>query len=108
MRKILTAAVAAATLAGALAMPTAADARRGWRGPAIGAFAAGAIIGGVLAARPYYYYPPAYYGPAPAYYGPGPVYYYAPGPVQYEYYDDGYRTYNPCARRDPRMGPCGS
>jgi hypothetical protein len=50
----------------------------GWGWP-IGAFAAGAVIGGALAARPYYYYPgPYYYGPA--YYYPAPGYYPGPGP----------------------------
>jgi hypothetical protein len=77
MRKTLIAFTAAATLiAAAVATPGTADARRGWWGPAvIGGFAAGAIIGGALAARPHYY----------PYYGPGPV---APGPVQYEYYQE--------------------
>ena len=80
MRKTLTALAAAATIVvAAVATPTTADARRGWWGLAIvGGFAAGAIIGGALASRPYY---------APSY-GPGPVYYYAPGPVQYEYYQE--------------------
>lgn len=96
MRKTLTAVVAAATLATAvIAMPTPADARRGWWGPAlIGGLFAGALIGSAFA-RPYYggyggyyggygypayggyygYYRPAYY--APAYYAPvyRPVYY---------------------------------
>ena len=81
MRKTLTALAAAATIAiAAVAMPTSADARRGWRGPAFfGGLAAGAFIAGALA-RPYYYAPRAYY------YDPGPVYYYAPGPVEYEVY----------------------
>jgi hypothetical protein len=92
MKRFLTAAVAAATLAAALAMPTEASAQRRWIGPAIGAFAAGAIVGGALASRPYYY--------PPAYYAPGPVYYYEPGPVQYEYYRDPYaRPYDPCWRK---------
>jgi hypothetical protein len=70
MRKILTALVAAGSLAAAVAAtPTAADARwGGWHGwgwgPAVGGFAAGAIIGSALAA-PYYY---GYYAPYP-YYG---------------------------------------
>jgi hypothetical protein len=72
MRKILTALVAAATI-GAAAMATSGTAqaqwRRGWGpGPFIGGLAAGAIIGGALAARPYYYSPYGYYG----YYGYGP------------------------------------
>jgi hypothetical protein len=72
MRKTLTALTAAATLAtAAIATTTTADARGfGWRGPAIlGGLAAGAIIGGALAA-PYYGYGPGYYGA----YGPGPYY----------------------------------
>jgi hypothetical protein len=88
MRKTLIAVAAAATIAVAtVATPTTADARRGWWGPALGAFAVGAIVGSAFA-RPYYggyyggYYPsysyyPAYgYGYAPASYG----YAYAPGP----------------------------
>ncbi|MBV8420815.1 MAG: hypothetical protein JOZ26_12475 [Hyphomicrobiales bacterium] len=95
MRKTLTAVAAAATIGIAtLATPTTADARWGWWGPALGAFAVGAIVGGAFA-RPYYYggyypaysyYPAGYYGyyaPAysysyavPAYYG----YAYAPRP----------------------------
>ena len=98
MRKTLTAVAAAATIGVAtVATPTTADARWGWWGPALGAFAVGAIVGGALA-RPYYYggyyggyypsysyyptygyssYAPAYYGGyAPAYYG----YAYAPRP----------------------------
>lgn len=84
MRKTLTAVAAAATIGIAtLATPTTADARWGWWGPALGAFAVGAIVGGALA-RPYYYggyypaysyYPAGYYG-LPAYYG----YAYAPRP----------------------------
>ena len=87
MRKAVTALAVAGTIASAaVANPSTADARRGWWGPAIGGFAAGAIIGSALA-RPYYgygygygYRAPApvyydYYTPAPAYYG-----YYAPGP----------------------------
>ena len=74
MRKILTALVAAATVAGAIATTTGtADARYyrggwGWGpGPLIGGFAAGALIGSALAGP--YYYPYGYYrGP---YYGPG-------------------------------------
>jgi hypothetical protein len=74
MRKILTVLVAAASLAAAtVAMSSTADARwgRGWGwgpGPVIGGLAAGAIVGGALAAP--YYYPYGYngYGPYP-YYG---------------------------------------
>ena len=89
MKQTLTALAAAGTLALAtVATPTSADAR--WWGPAIGAFAAGAIIGGALASPyaygyyggyypgysyyPYGYYPAYSYGPA--YYG----YAAAPGP----------------------------
>src|SRR2546429_9050653 len=55
MRKTLTAVAAAATIGVAtVAAPTTADARWGWWGPALGAFAVGAIVGGALA-RPYYY-----------------------------------------------------
>ena len=83
MRKILTAVVAAATIAGAaVSASTPAEAR--WRGGAvaagvIGGIAAGALIAG--AGRPAYGYgyAPGYYGyaPAPVYYGP-PAYAYSP------------------------------
>jgi hypothetical protein len=103
MKKTLTALVAAATLAGALAIPTDASAQRRWRGagPALGAFAAGAIIGGALASRPYYGgYGYGGYGYYDGYYAAAPTYYYAPGPVQYEYYADPYyRPYDPCWRK---------
>jgi hypothetical protein len=98
MRKTLTAVAAAATIAVAtVATPSTADARWGWWGPALGAFAVGAIVGGALA-RPYYYggyyggYYPAYsyypsygYGYYPAYsYGYAPAYYgYASAPRPY-------------------------
>ena len=79
MRKILTALVAAATIAAA-AMATSGTAeaqwRRGWGwgpGPFFGGLVAGAIIGGALAPRPYYYPPYGYYGPPYRYYGPGCV-----------------------------------
>src|SRR5262245_14859674 len=50
MKKTLTAVAAAATITVAsLAMPTTAEARWGWWGPALGAFAVGAIVGGALA-----------------------------------------------------------
>jgi len=72
MRKTLTAVAAAATIGVAtVAAPTTADARWGWWGPALGAFAVGAIVGGALA-RPYYY--GGYYGgyyPAYSYYPAG-------------------------------------
>jgi hypothetical protein len=79
MKKIATALVVAATVGvAAIATSGSADARPwghyygGWRGPGpwIGGLAAGAIIGGALAARPYYY-PYGYYGPYPYAYGPG-------------------------------------
>src|SRR5262249_59814218 len=91
MKKTLTALAAAGTLAVAtVATPTTADARWGWWGPAIGAFAVGAIIGGALAS-PYAYggYYPAYsyypYGYYPAYsHSYRPTYYgYAPAPRPY-------------------------
>ena len=97
MRKTLTAVAAAATIGvAAVATPTTADARWGWWGPALGAFAVGAIVGGALA-RPYYYggyyggYYPAYsyyptygYSYAPGYYGVyAPAYSYAFAPRPY-------------------------
>lgn len=72
MRKVLTALVALAAI-GAATLGTASNAhawgRWGWGwgwGP--GPFIAGAVVGGALAAAPYYYgyYP---YGPYPYYYG---------------------------------------
>jgi len=94
MKKTLTALAAAGTLAVVtVATPTTADARWGWWGPAIGAFAAGAIISGALA-RPYYYgYYPTYsyypYGYYPTYsyypYGYYPAYSYSYGPAYYGY-----------------------
>jgi hypothetical protein len=95
MRKILTALAAAATIAVAtVAAPSIADARWGWWGPALGGFAAGAIIGGALAS-PYSYggyyggYYPAYspypsYG-YPAYGYPAYGYSYAPAYSGYAY-----------------------
>jgi hypothetical protein len=87
MKKVLTTLIAVAALgAAAIATSSSADARwgygYGWRGGwgwGPGPFVAGALIGGALAAGPYYYgYGPrpyyGYYG-APGYYGPG----YAPG-----------------------------
>src|ERR1700747_563354 len=96
MRKTLTAVAAAATIGVAtVAAPTTADARWGWWGPALGAFAVGAIVGGALA-RPYYYggyyggyypaysyYPAGYYGyyaPAHSYKYSAPAYYWYPAP----------------------------
>src|SRR5260370_8789320 len=79
MRKTLSAVAAAATIGVAtVAAPATADARWGWWGPALGAFAVGAIVGGALA-RPYYY--GGYYGgyyPADSYYPAGHYGYYAP------------------------------
>lgn len=96
MRKSLTALAVAGTVAvAAIAAPTAAEARRGWWiGPAVGGFAAAAIIGSAFA-RPYY---GGYYGGYGGYNGgyggyynayyPQPVYYnyYAPQPAYYDYY----------------------
>ena len=79
MRKSLTAFTAATTIAvAALGIPTTADARRGWWGPALGGFAVGALIGSAFA-RPYYAYP--YYGYG---YGYGPYYGYS-YPAYYNY-----------------------
>ncbi|WFU08793.1 BA14K family protein [Rhizobium sp. CB3090] len=61
----------------------------GW-GWGLGGFAAGALIGGLLAQPNYYgpgYYDPGYYGPS--YYGPGyytPRYYYVPRYYRPAYY----------------------
>jgi hypothetical protein len=80
MRKLLTTLVAVVAIgASAVAMSTPAAAwwRGGWGwgwgpGPFFGGLAAGAVIGGALAAPYYYggYYPYPAYGPRP-YYGPG-------------------------------------
>jgi hypothetical protein len=102
MRKTLTAVAAAATIGVAtVAAPTTADARWGWWGPALGAFAVGAIVGGALA-RPYYYggsyggyypaysyYPAGYYG----YYAPAYSYSFYTGPAYYSP-----RPYYGCSR----------
>ena len=59
MKRILTALVAAAPLAGAAVASSApAEARWGW-GWGLGGFAAGAVIGSALASS--YYYPYGYY-----------------------------------------------
>jgi hypothetical protein len=64
MKRILTALIAAGTLAGAVVATSApAEARWGW---GLGGFAAGAVIGSALAAP--YYSPYGYYG----YYAPYP------------------------------------
>jgi hypothetical protein len=66
MKRILTALVAAATLAGAAVASSApAEARWGW-GWGLGGFAVGAVVGSALASS--YYYPNGYYG----YYAPYP------------------------------------
>ena len=66
MIKTLTGIAAAATLAiAAVAAPQPAQAGNNWVGPAIGGFAAGAIVGSAIA-RPYPYYGYAY--------APGPYY----------------------------------
>ena len=100
MKKALTAIAAAGVLAAALAAPTSAEAGRRWWGPAVGGYAAGAVVAGAWA-RPYSSPCCAaapIYVPAPVY-APAPVYYYAPGPIQYEYYVDPYRAYAPCCGR---------
>ena len=54
-----------------------------------GGFAAGAIIGGLLAAPRYYY-------PAPGYYAPAPSYYYGPPPGgAVDYCMRRFRSYDP-------------
>ena len=72
MKRMLTALVAAATVASAaLATSAPAEARWGW-GWGLGGFAAGAVIGSAIASS--YYYPYGsygYYAPYP-YYGPPP------------------------------------
>jgi hypothetical protein len=94
MRKLLTALVAATTIAVAgVATPTTADARwRGWGGPALGGLVVGALIGSALA-RPYYGYPNYGYGYGP-YYGNGYPVYYSYGYPPYCGYGD--RTYFGC------------
>jgi hypothetical protein len=73
MTRTLTALATAATVAAAaITMPTAADARGGRIGLGIlGGLAAGAIVGGALAA-PYYYGGGPYYGYGGPYYAAGP------------------------------------
>ncbi len=70
-RKTALAVAAAGVLAaGTLVTPQPAQARGGAVAAGIiGGLAAGALIGSAVAS-PYYYGPPAYYGPAPVYYGP--------------------------------------
>jgi hypothetical protein len=94
----------AAPMAGALAVRNAAPASvetvrwgRGW-GWGLGGLAAGAIIGGALAA-PYYYGSGYYYGapyyPAPAYYGPPPGYYADAPDGDVSYCMQRFRSYDP-------------
>ena len=80
MRKITTALVAAGSIAAATVATSGSAQARWWGpGPIIGGLAAGAIIGGALAARPYY---PYGYGPYGYYaYGPGPYPAYGCRPV---------------------------
>jgi hypothetical protein len=108
----------AAPMAGALAIKNAAPVSvetvrwgRGW-GWGLGAVAAGAVIGGALAA-PYYYGPGYYYGApyysAPAYYAPAPGYYGAPaGDVSYCM--QRFRSYDPSSGtymgNDGHRHPC--
>ena len=82
MTKTLTALAAVATIAiAAVAVPQQAQARWGHGpGPFFGGLAAGAIIGGALAA-PYYYR--GYYGGPYGYYGGPYAYYGGPGPYAY-------------------------
>lgn len=77
MTRTLTAlATAAIVAAAAVTMPTTADARGGRIGLGIlGGLAAGAVVGGALAA-------PYYYGGGPYYYGGGPYYAAAPYPYR--------------------------
>jgi hypothetical protein len=77
MKKILTGALAALTVGGALAASTvpasAAPWHGGWHGGGWGYGAAGLIglaTGAAIASSYHPYYPPVYYGPPPAYYGP--------------------------------------
>jgi hypothetical protein len=92
MKKLVTSALVALTLGGALAATTvSADAQPfrggyyhgGYRGPGVGAAVAG---------HPYYAYPPAYYAPEyPTYpaYGYAPAYGY--GPYWHHYYGYAHR-----------------
>ena len=81
---------------------------RGWGGGAfVGGLAAGAIIGGALAA-PYYYGSPYYYGPA---YPPPPAAYAAPAEGDaVSYCMQRYRSYDPNSGtflgNDGRRHPC--
>jgi hypothetical protein len=91
MKRVVTALVAIAALAGAtIATTGSAEARWGWGhrwgwgpGPVFGGFVAGTLIGSALAS-PYYY--PHYYGPYP----------YGPGPCAWRSYWNGYHWVRAC------------
>jgi hypothetical protein len=103
MKKLVTGALAALTLGGALVAATApAQAQPfrggyyhgGYRGPGVGAAVGAGILGlavGAAIAHPAYAYPGPYYGPAYAYPAPyyGPVY----APVYGYGYGYGYHPY---------------
>ena len=72
MKKTISALLAVATLAGALAS-TPASAQRGVAAGVAAGLIGGAIVGGAIASSPYYY------GPGPYYYGGGPAYVADPG-----------------------------
>ena len=81
---------------------------RGWRGGGVGAgIATGLLLGGMMAASPYYYGGPPYYGPA---YGPvyGPGYVGSPDGDAYCF--SRYRSYDPMSGTymgyDGRRHPC--
>jgi hypothetical protein len=88
MKRMLTALVAAATVASAaLATSAPAEARWGW-GWGLGGFAAGAVIGSAIASS--YYYPYSSYG----YYAPYP--YYGPPPCVWRNVWNGYAWVRAC------------
>jgi len=88
MKRMLTALVAATTVAGAaLATSAPAEARWGW-GWGLGGFAAGAVIGSAIASS--YYYPYGSYG----YYAPYP--YYGPPPCVWRNVWNGYAWVRAC------------
>ena len=112
MKKAITGLAAAALLAGAVSIPSQAEAHWrhrswGWGPGIIGGLAAGALIGSALAGPRYYapyygygyrpYYRPryAYYGPRP-YYGQRSYYGYAPG---FAYVGGPYAYYRGCTNR---------